>query len=131
MKPDRQGRFSSKGIEMDAKRKNEMRLLKMIEDSEPPVCIDCPDGDVDEAILRRLRAASLISGEWGRGEGVNTLLNAALTGSGRTLLRVLEQEESESTSIGLLKKNRFAIYKWFLNLLAGVVIGWLLKSFFK
>ena len=103
----------------------------MIESTPPPVLIDMPDGDEDKPVFQRLESASLISGTWGRGEGADCFMDAALTGSGRVLLRELEQEEIESTSIGFLKKSRFAIYKWIGAVLGGVIIGWVTRSFFK
>jgi len=108
---------------MDAKRKAEKALLKMIEDM--PSTDGLPISDDNEALIGRLKDADLISGWRAATVTGDEFCDCALTASGRALLRELERAEGEETSIGFLKKHRFAIYKWVLGIVSGLVALWL------
>jgi len=114
---------------MDAKRKAEKSLLKMIEDMPAPVFL--PITDKNDALIMRLKDEGLISGWRGAAVTGEELCDGALTASGRALLRELERAEEEETSIGFLKKHRFAIYKWVFGLVSGLVALWLAKLIWK
>ena len=118
---------------MDAKRKAEKSLLKMIEDTPYPAFL--PITAENEALIMRLKDENLFSGWRAATETGDEFCECALTASGRALLRELEREAEEETSIGLLKKQRFAIYKWVLGIISTIVsalvVVWLTKLLWK
>lgn len=110
----------------ETRQEAELRLFRMIRDSKPAVQLLCKSDDPDLDILRALDLAGFINGDFGTASEGIYYLDAHLTAIGHSRLETLEAEASEKTSLGFIKKHRFAAYNWIFGIIAGIIIGYIL-----
>lgn len=128
--PDKPGLAASNGNLNETARQRYIRLLRILAEydianfSTPAV----PAKDL--LALNALLSENFISGGLSKnsdGFPVN-FSGVSITIKGMLFLEDMEQREEAKTSIGLVKQNRFAIYKWVFGIIAGVIVGYLLAS---
>lgn len=113
---------------MENQIKQQIRLLKMIDDCPPHDEIVAAREDPDWQFLMKWLRSGIIDGKCGTNSEGDVFLGPSLTDTGRELLRSLE----EQTSSGFIRKNRVGVYKWFFCYVVGpIFVGfviWLITS---
>jgi len=112
---------------MENKVKQQIRLLRMVDECPPHDSITATREDPDWPFLMKWLRSGIIHGECGSGAEGDVFRGPSLSVDGRSLLSSLEAQ----TSVGIIKKNRFGFYKWFFSALGTAAIGyvvWLIQQ---
>ena len=108
--------------------KQQIRLLRMVDECPPHGTISAAKDDPDWPFLMKWQRSGVIEGGCGAGAEGDVFFGPSLSPLGRALLASLE----EQTSVGFIKKNRVGIYKWFFWCLVGPaileLILWLVRN---
>jgi hypothetical protein len=112
-----------------------IRLLTKLAVSPQPISTTPEDTDDDLQAYSELAQSDKIEGSGTLGPMGEIVHVGAMriTIEGREYLKELQKRKSLSTSIGLIKENRFPILKWIFGIVAAVIgallIAWLTKAF--
>lgn len=98
--------------------KQQIRLLRMVDDCPPNATIVAARDDPDWSFLMKWLRSGIIDGDCGAGAEGDVFFGPSLSSEGLELLNTLE----EQTSLGFIRSNRVGIYKWFFWCLVGPLI---------
>jgi hypothetical protein len=104
--------------------KSQIQLLKLVDSTLPHQTITVQKDESKWAILHKWLASGIINGHSGSSEEGDVFWGVSLTPEGKALLSTLE----DSTSLGFIRKHRFAFYKWFFWIIGVVLAAWLVKQ---
>jgi len=104
--------------------RSQIRLLKLVDLTLPHQTITARRDDPDWAVLHKWLASGIIYGQSGSSEEGDMFFGVSLTPEGKALLSSLE----DATSLGFIRKHRFAFYKWFFGIIGVVLAAWLVKQ---
>jgi hypothetical protein len=126
--PESKGFSWSNGIRNETVESRFIRLLTILSKADGPVSTDENTSGDDLRALTELYLGRYISTtDLGRDTvgQVCYLINMEIKPSGRAHLDELNKKAEAKTSIGLIKQNRFPIYKWFFAILATIIAGYI------
>jgi hypothetical protein len=110
---------------MENKVKQQIRLLRMVDECPPHGAVTAAKDDPDWPFLIKWLRSGIIEGRCGVGEDGDMFMGVSLSPDGRSLLASLEGQ----TSVGIIKNSRFGVYKWFFSTLGGAAIGYMIRLF--
>ena len=106
-----------------------IRLLKQLAEADGPLFTNDEDTRTDIMGFEELLRQDCITGSRSSDhmDRVTNVCNMRITVSGRRQLEQMQRDEEANTSIGLIKQNRFAIYKWIFEMMSAVIAGYALR----
>jgi hypothetical protein len=128
--PDNPGPVMEKGNETETARQRYIRLLRFLAEADIAYLAAPSVPHKDLLVLKALLNEDFISGQMiENGSGLPVIFsNTSITVKGMLFLEDLEHREEAKTSLGLVRQNKFAIYKWVFGVIAGVIVGYLLAT---